>query len=546
MAKQIIFGEQARKTIFSGVSKLADTVKVTLGPRGRCVVLEKSYGSPTIINDGVTIAKEIELEDPYENIGAQLIKEVASKTQDVAGDGTTTAVVLAQSMLNNGLKYVEAGANPVEVKRGMEKAVEAVSAELKAQSTKVDSNEKIRQVATISANNDEALGKLIAEAFSKVGNEGVITVEESKSYDTHLEVVDGLQFDRGFVSPYMVTEPGKSEVVLEDANVLMADFKIDNLQNFIPIMEMTAKNRKPLVVIAEDLSETMLPTIILNNLKGVFKITAVKAPGYGDEQKELLEDIASVVGAKVISKDKGMSLEKVTEADLGSVGKIRIEKDKTTIYNGGGDPKKIKSRADVIRKTLSDETSEYKKESLRKRIARLSGGIAVINVGAATEIELEEKKARIDDALHATKAAIEEGVIPGGGVSLLKAAQKLVSVKADNEDQKTGIEIVRKSLEEPLKQIAHNAGKEGALIVEKLKHEKGAMGYNAKTDTFEDLLVSGVIDPTKVTRSALQNAASIASLTLTTHAVVAEIKKKDDSASNPGAGMGGMGGMGMM
>lgn len=543
MAKQIIFGEAARKTVFAGVNKLADTVKVTLGPRGRCVVLEKSFGSPTIINDGVTIAKEIELEDANENIGAQLIKEVASKTQDVAGDGTTTAVVLAQAMLANGLKYVEAGANPVEVKRGMDRAVDIVSNELKARSVKVDKNEKIRQVATISANNDEALGKLIADAFEKVGNDGVITVEESKSYDTHLEVVDGLQFDRGFVSPYMVTEPGKSEVVLEDANVLVADFKLDNLQNFIPVMEMTAKSRRPLVVVAEDMSETMIPTIILNNLKGVFKIVVVKAPGFGDEQKELLEDLATVVNARVISKDKGMSLDKVTEADLGSVGKIRIEKDKTTIYNGAGNAKKIKARADTIRTALSEETSEYKKENLRKRVARLSGGIAVINVGAATETELEEKKARIDDALHATKAAIEEGVIAGGGLSLLKAASKLDALKVDNDDQRTGVEIVRKSLEEPLKQIAANAGKEGALIVEKLKGEKNNIGYNAKTDKFEDLLESGVIDPTKVTRAALQNAASIAGLTLTTHAVVAEVKKKDNAPAMP-AGMGGMGGMG--
>lgn len=543
MAKQILFGETARKTVFAGVNKLADTVKVTLGPRGRCVVLEKSFGSPTIINDGVTIAKEIELEDANENIGAQLIKEVASKTQDVAGDGTTTAVVLAQAMLANGLKYVEAGANPVEVKRGMDKAVEVVSNDLKAKSVKVDQNEKIRQVATISANNDEELGKLIAHAFEKVGNDGVITVEESKSYDTHLEVVDGLQFDRGFVSPYMVTEPGKSEVVLEDANVLIADFKLDNLQNFIPIMEMTAKSRRPLVVVAEDMSETLIPTIILNNLKGVFKIVVVKAPGFGDEQKELLEDLATVVNAKVISKDKGMSLDKVSEAELGSVGKIRIEKDKTTLYKGAGNEKKIRARADSIRSVLAEEKSEYKKENLRKRIARLSGGIAVINVGAATETELEEKKARIDDALHATKAAIEEGVIAGGGLSLLKAQSKLDGLKVDNEDQRTGVEIVRKSLEEPLKQIAANAGKEGALIVEKLKNDKSNLGYNAKTDKFEDLLESGVIDPTKVTRAALQNAASIAGLTLTTHAVVAEVKKKDNSPAMPG-GMGGMGGMG--
>ncbi|MEM4363938.1 MAG: chaperonin GroEL [Candidatus Diapherotrites archaeon] len=525
MAKEIIFNEEARRTIFAGVNKLADTVKVTLGPQGKTVVLEKTYGSPTIINDGVTIAKEIELEDPLENIGAQLIKEVASKTQDISGDGTTTAVVLAQAMIANGLKYIEAGANPTEVKKGIEKAVQVVSDELKRMSVKVDDGTKIRQVATISANNDEEIGKLISDAFAKVGNDGVITVEDSKSYDTSLEVVEGIQFDQGFVSPYLVTDAAKKEAILEDASILICDFKIDSLEDFIPVLELTAKSRRPLLIIAEDLSETILPTIILNNLKGVFKIVAVKAPGYGEEQKETLEDIAVMVNANVISKDKGMVLSKVKESDFGSAEKVRVEQDKTTIYSNAQNEAKRKARIELIKKQISLEDSDYKRERLQKRLARLTGGIAVINVGAATETELEEKKARFDDALHATKAAIEEGVIPGGGISLLRSIPKIDTIPFDNEDQKLGAEIVKKALEAPLKQIATNCGKDGAVILERVRAEKPGVGYNAKTDKFENLAEAGVIDPTKVTRTALQNAASIAAMTLTTTAVVAEKKK---------------------
>ncbi|MEM0360542.1 MAG: chaperonin GroEL [Candidatus Diapherotrites archaeon] len=480
---------------------------------------------PLIINDGVTIAKEIKLEDPMENIGAQLLKEVASKTQDVAGDGTTTAVVLAQSMIGNGLKYIEAGANPTEIKKGMEKAVEVVSAELKKMSTKVDDGTKIRQVATISANNDEKIGELIAKAFEKVGHNGVITVEDSKSYETTLDVVDGIQFDEGFVSPYLATDPAKKEAILEDANILICDFKIDSLDDFIPVLELTAKSKRPLLVIAEEISETILPTIILNNIKGVFKMVAVKAPGYGEEQKETLEDIAVAVDANVISKEKGMSLSKVQESDFGSAEKIRIDQDKTTIYTTTQNEKKRKARIELIKQQIELADTEYKKERLQKRLARLVGGIAVINVGAATETELEEKKSRFDDALHATKAAIEEGVIPGGGISLLKASQKISEIKFENEDQKLGGEIIRKALAEPAKQIASNCGKEGNIIVEKIKSEKTGIGYNAKTDKFENLAESGVIDPTKVTRTALQNAASIAALLLTTEAIVSEKKK---------------------
>ncbi len=525
MAKKIIFNEEARRAIFTGVNKLADTVKVTLGPQGKTVVLEKTYGSPTIINDGVTIAKEIDLEDPLENIGAQLIKEVASKTQDISGDGTTTAVVLAQAMIANGLKYIEAGANPTEIKKGIEKSVQVVSDELKKMSVKVDDGTKIRQVATISANNDDEIGKLISDAFAKVGNDGVITVEDSKSYDTSLEVVEGIQFDQGFVSPYLVTDAAKKEAVLEDASVLICDFKIDSLEDFIPVLELAAKSRRPLLIIAEDLSETILPTIILNNLKGVFKIVAVKAPGYGEEQKETLEDIAVMVNANVISKDKGMVLSKVKESDFGSADKVRVEQDKTTVYSSQQNESKRKARIELIKKQISLEDSEYKKERLQKRLARLTGGIAVINVGAATETELEEKKARFDDALHATKAAIEEGVIPGGGVSLLRCMPKIDETKFENEDQKLGAEIVKKALEAPLRQIAANCGKDGAVILERVRSEKVGFGYNAKTDRFENLAEAGVLDPTKVTRTALQNAASIAAMTLTTTAVVAEQKK---------------------
>ncbi len=540
MAKQIIFDEQARKKLMEGVNKLANTVKVTLGPRGRNVVLEKSFSSPVITNDGVTIAKEIELEDPFENMGAQLVKEVATKTQDVAGDGTTTGTLLAQVLLQKGMKVITSGANPMEVKRGMEKATEAVVAHIKKKAIPVKDRQRIAQVATISANNDEEIGNLIADAMEKVGHNGVITVEEAKSMETHLEVVEGLQFDRGYLSPYMVTDAEKMIAVLEDAYVLLYDKKIDSMKTLVPLLEKVASQNKPLLIIAEDIEGDALATIVLNLIRGAIKVVAVKAPGFGDDRKAMLEDIAVLTGGKVISEEKGMTLEHVELNDLGVAKRIKVDKDTTTIVEGAGKEEEVKKRIAQIKAQLEKTDSKFEKEDLEKRLAKLSGGVAVINVGAATETEMKEKKARVEDALSATRAAVEEGVVAGGGVTLLMAQEAIDSLKLEG-DEKIGADILREALEEPLKQIACNAGEEGALIVQHVKQaKKENYGFDAKTRDYTDLMQAGIIDPTKVTRSSLQNAVSIASLVLTTEALVAE--KKEEKKENPSIspGMGGM------
>lgn len=544
MAKQIIFDEAARQHIMRGINKLADTVKVTLGPRGRTVVLDRGFGSPIIINDGVTIAKEIELENPFENMGAQLVKEVASKTQDVAGDGTTTATVLTQAMCREGLKNIAAGANPVDVKKGMEKAVQKVVEFVKSKSQEVKTKEKIAQVATISANNDEEVGKLIADAMEKVGHGGVITVEEAKAMETSLEVVEGMQFDRGYLSPYMVTDPEKMEAILEDAYILIFDKKIAGMKDLIPVLEAAAREHKPLLIVCEDLEGEALATIVLNLLRGTIKVVAVKAPGFGDDQKEMLEDLAVLTGGKVISEDKGMKLESTKPTDLGRARKIKVDKEKTVIVEGAGDKGKIKSRTAQIETLIKSSDSELEKEDLQKRLAKLSGGVAVINVGAATETEMKEKKARVEDALHATRAAVEEGVVPGGGVTLLRAIAELEKFKLEGEEQ-IGVEIIKRAIEEPVRQIVKNAGKDGSVIVSKLLQEKDPnIGYNAKTHTFEDMFKAGVLDPTKVVRSALQNASSISGMVLTTEAMVTDIKDKKSKDEPDMGGMPGMGGMG--
>lgn len=543
--KTIIFSDTARQALVRGVDKLANAVKVTLGPMGKNVVLQKSFGSPSIVNDGVTIAKEIELSDPFENMGAQLVKEVAVKTQDVAGDGTTTATILAQSLITEGMRNIAAGANAVEVKKGLDKATKKVVDYIKSKSVEVKNKEKILQVATISANNDEEIGKIISDAMEKVGYGGVITVEEAKSMETRLEVVEGMQFDKGFVSPYMAANQEKMETVLEDAYILIHDKKISSMKQFLPVLEQVVQEGKPLVIIAEDVEGEALATIVLNLLRGTVKICAVKTPGFGDEQKEMLQDIAVLTGGKVISEDLGMKLEKTTIQDLGRAGKVKVNKENTIIIEGKGSEKDIKQRVAAINARIKAEESEYRKEDLKKRLGKLTGGVAVVYVGAATETELKEKKLRIDDALHATKAAVEEGVVVGGGVTLLRAISELSGIDAKG-DEKIGVNILKKAMEEPLKQVAVNAGKEGALIVEKIKNEKNPnIGYNAKTDVFENLIDAGVIDPAKVTRSALQNAASIAGLILTTEAAVAEVKK--DNGKGEAGGMAGMEGMpGMM
>lgn len=538
MAKQILFDDQARQALMRGISKLANTVKITIGPKGRNVVLSKSYGSPTITNDGVTIAKEIELEDPYENMGAQLVKEVATKTQDVAGDGTTTATVLAEAMVKEGLRNITAGANPIEVKRGIDKATKVVVDFIKSKSQEVKSSDKVAQVATISANNDDEIGKLIAQAMERVGNKGVITVEEAKSMETTLEVVEGLQFDRGYLSPYMATDAQRMETVHENAYLLLFDKKIDSMKMLLPVLEAVAREGKPLLIIAEDVEGEALAALVINILRGALKVVAVKAPGFGDDQKEMLEDIAILTGATVISEEKGMKLDKVTLKELGSVKKVKVDKEKTVLIEGAGNQDKIKKRIGMLEAQIKAEESEYKREDLQKRLAKLSGGVALINVGAATETEMKEKKARIDDALHATRAAVEEGVVAGGGFTLIGAIAELMKLKLSGEEA-VGAEIVKRALEEPTRQIAKNAGKDGSIVVERIKKEN--LGYNAKTDKFEDLLKSGVIDPTKVVRSALQNAASIAGMVLTTEALVVELPEKKKEGH--GGGMGGMPGM---
>jgi len=542
MAKQLIYDTKAREALLKGVNALADAVKVTLGPKGRNVVIEKAFGGPTVTKDGVTVAKEIELPDKFENMGAQMVKEVASKTSDVAGDGTTTATILAQSIYFEGSKLVTAGANPMALKRGIEKAVKVVVDELKKISKPTKDQKEIAQVGTISANNDPTIGNIIAEAMNKVGKEGVITVEEAKAMETTLEVVEGMQFDRGYISPYFVTDPEKMEVVLNEPLILVHEKKISSMKDLLPILEQIAKMGRPLLIIAEDVEGEALATLVVNKLRGTLHVCAVKAPGFGDRRKAMLEDIAILTGGQVISEEKGIKLESVTLKDLGSAKTVRVDKDNTTIVDGAGDRKALEGRVRQIRTQIEETTSDYDREKLQERLAKLVGGVAVISVGAATETEMKEKKARVEDALNATRAAVEEGIVPGGGVAYLRCLKALDDLKLEGEEQQ-GVNIVRRALEEPARQIANNAGEEGSVIVQKIKAGQGAFGFNAETGEFCDLYEAGVIDPTKVTRSALQNAASVASLMLTTECMVAELPK-EEKAEMPGAGMGGgMGGM---
>ncbi|MFZ0473065.1 MAG: chaperonin GroEL [Bacteroidales bacterium] len=542
MAKEIKFNIEARNLLKEGVDRMADAVKVTLGPKGRNVVLEKKFGAPQITKDGVTVAKEIELSDPYQNMGAQMMKEVASKTSDNAGDGTTTATVLAQSMISVGLKNVTAGANPMDLKRGIDKAVAKVIESLKKQSQSVgDDLKKIEQVARISANNDEEIGKLIATAMDKVKKEGVITVEEAKGTETKVEVVEGMQFDRGYISAYFVTNADKMEVEMENPYILIHDKKISSMKDLLPVLEETARSGRGLMIIAEDVEGEALATLVVNRLRGSLKVCAVKAPGFGDRRKEMLEDIAILTGGTVISEERGMKLENATMTDLGVADKVTVNKENTTIVNGGGEKSMIEARVGQIKQQITTTTSDYDREKLQERLAKLAGGVAVLYIGAASEVEMKEKKDRVDDALHATRAAIEEGIIPGGGVGYIRAIPLLEGLKGDNDDQNTGIDIVKRAIEEPLRQIAINAGKEGAVIMQKVREGKGDFGYNAQTDTYEHLFKTGVIDPAKVARIALENAASIAGMLLTTEAVVVE-EKDNNPAPNPGMG-GGMPGM---
>jgi len=544
MAKDIVFDVRARDAILRGVNTLADAVKVTLGPKGRNVVIEKSFGSPTITKDGVTVAKEIELENRFENMGAQMVKEVASKTSDVAGDGTTTATVLAQAIFREGAKLVAAGHNPMDIKRGIDKAVAVVVAELKKLAKPTKGKKEIAQVGTISANGDETIGTIIADAMEKVGKEGVITVEEAKGLETTLDVVEGMQFDRGYLSPYFVTDPERMEAVLADPYILINEKKISSMKDLLPLLEQVARSGKPLLIIAEEVEGEALATLVVNKIRGVLNTCAVKAPGFGDRRKAMLEDIATLTGGKMIAEDLGLKLENITLADLGRAKRITIDKDNTTIIDGAGNAKDIQARVQQIRTQIDDTTSEYDKEKLQERLAKLVGGVAVINVGAATETEMKEKKARVEDALNATRAAVEEGIVAGGGVAYIRTLKALDEGKY-GETEKFGMEIVRRSLEEPLRQIVANGGLEGSVIVNKVKEGTGSFGFNAATGTYEDLITAGVIDPAKVERTALQNAASVSSLMLTTEALVAERPKEDDGKPAPGGGMGGMGGMGM-
>jgi chaperonin GroEL len=541
-AKDVRFGETARARMFAGVNILADAVKITLGPKGRNVVLERSYGAPTITKDGVSVAKEIELKDKFENMGAQMVKEVASKTSDVAGDGTTTATVLAQSIIQEGMKYVAAGMNPMDLKRGIDKAVAATVEELKKISRPTTTSKEIAQVGAISANADESIGKIIADAMEKVGKEGVITVEDGKSLDNELELVEGMQFDRGYLSPYFINNADKQIALLENPYVLLHDKKISNIRELLPVLEQVAKAGKPLLIVAEDVDGEALATLVVNNLRGILKTCAVKAPGFGDRRKAMLEDIAILTGGTVIADEVGLTLEKAALKDLGQAKRIEIAKEDTTIIDGAGDPKNIESRVKQIRKQIEEATSDYDKEKLQERVAKLAGGVAVIKVGAATEVEMKEKKARVEDALHATRAAVEEGIVAGGGVALIRARAN-IKVKGDNHDQDAGIKIVMRALEEPLRQIVANAGEEPSVVANKVKEGKGNFGYNAQTNEYGDLVQMGVLDPTKVTRYALQNAASIAGLMLTTDCMVAE--QVEEKPAAPGGGMGGMGGMDM-
>jgi chaperonin GroEL len=544
MAKEIKYNVKARELMLEGVDTLANAVKVTLGPKGRNVILDKSFGAPTITKDGVTVAKEIELQDKFQNMGAQMVKEVASKTSDVAGDGTTTATVLAQSLYREGSKLVAAGVNPMALKRGIEKAVDVAVKELKALSKPTKDQEEIAQVGTISANNDETIGNIIAEAMNKVGKEGVITVEEAKSMETSLEVVEGMQFDRGYLSPYFVTDAEKMEVTLSEPYILLHEKKISNMKDLVPILEQIAKMVRPLLIIAEDVEGEALATLVVNKLRGTLQVAAVKAPGFGDRRKAMLEDIATLSGGRVISEDLGLKLENVSLNDLGTAKTININKDNTTIVDGGGSRSDLEGRVKQIRAQIEETTSDYDREKLQERLAKLIGGVAVINVGAATEIEMKEKKARVEDALNATRAAVEEGIVPGGGVAFIRSIPALAKLKLKGEEQ-SGVNLVMRALEEPIRQIANNAGAEGSVVVERVKEGKGAFGYNAETGEYEDLMKEGIIDPTKVARFALQNAASVSSLLLTTEAMIAEKpKEKEDMPPMPhGGGMGGMGGM---
>ncbi len=539
MAKQVIHGEDSRQAILRGVNQLADAVAITLGPKGRNVVIDKKFGSPTITKDGVTVAKEIELKDSLENMGAQMVREVASKTSDVAGDGTTTATVLARAIFKEGVKTVAAGANPMALKRGIEKAVEKAVASIHEMAKPVK-GDAIAQVGTVSANGDTTIGGIIAEAMKKVGKDGVITVEESKSLETMLEVVEGMQFDRGYLSPYFVTDPERMEAALENAYILLNEKKISSMKDLLPLLEQVAKMGKPLLIIAEDVEGEALATLVVNKLRGTLQVCAVKAPGFGDRRKAMLEDIAILTGGKVISEDLGIKLEGVKLEDLGRAKKLTVDKDNTTIVEGAGKQSDIQGRVATIRRQVEETTSDYDREKLQERLAKLVGGVAVIKVGAATETELKEKKARVEDAMHATRAAVEEGIVPGGGVTLVRAAKALESLKLKDEDEQIGVNIVRRALEEPLRKIAENAGHEGAVIVEKVKLEKNdSMGFNAESEIFEDLVKAGVIDPAKVTRTALQNAASIAALMLTTEALISELPEdRKAPAMPPGGGMG--------
>jgi len=542
-AKQVLFGDDARVRIVRGVNILANAVKSTLGPKGRNVVLERSFGAPTVTKDGVSVAKEIELKDKFENIGAQLVKEVASKTSDTAGDGTTTATVLAQAIVQEGLKYVAAGINPMDLKRGIDKAVTAAVAELKNLSRPCTTTKEIAQVGSISANSDLSIGKIIADAMDKVGKEGVITVEDGKSLDNELDVVEGMQFDRGYLSPYFINSPEKQVAALEDPFVLIFDKKISNIRDLLPILEQVAKTSRPLLIIAEDVEGEALATLVVNNIRGILKTTAVKAPGFGDRRKAMLEDIAVLTGGTVISEEIGLSLEKATLDELGQAKRIEVGKENTTIIDGAGESGNIESRVKQIRAQIEEASSDYDREKLQERVAKLAGGVAVIRVGASTEIEMKEKKARVEDALHATRAAVEEGIVPGGGVALIRVRAAVAQVKGDNVDQEAGIKLILRAIEAPLRTIVENAGAEASVVVDKVAQGTGNYGYNAATDTYGDMVEDGVLDPTKVTRTALQNAASVASLLLTTEVGVAEIAEDKPAAPAMPGGMGGMGGM---
>ena len=542
-AKDVRFHEPARHKLLAGVNILADAVKVTLGPKGRNVILERSYGAPTVTKDGVSVAKEIELKDKFENMGAQMVKEVASKTSDVAGDGTTTATVLAQSIVKEGMKFVASGMNPMDLKRGIDKSVIAVVEELKKISKACTTSKEIAQVGAISANADIEIGKIISDAMEKVGKEGVITVEDGKSLQTELEIVEGMQFDRGYLSPYFINNAEKQMSVLEDPYILLYDKKVANVRDLLPLLEQVAKAGRPLLVIAEEVENEALATLVVNNLRGILKTCAVKAPGFGDRRKAMLEDIAVLTGGQVIAEEVGLTLEKATLKDLGQAKRVEIDKEETTLIDGAGDPKAIEARVKSIRTQIEETTSDYDKEKLQERVAKLAGGVAIVKVGAATEIEMKERKARVEDALHATRAAVEEGIVAGGGVAYIRARSALDQIKGDNPDQEAGIKIVRRALEEPLRQIVANAGEEPSVVLNKVAEGNGNFGFNAQTEAYGDLVEMGVVDPTKVARTALQNAASVAGLLLTTEAMVAELVEEKEGASPGGRGMGGMGGM---